>query len=443
MSSRISGFYRLSLAERRHALQRIAGLTDDQLELLTTDCGLTPEEADHLVENVVGVFGLPLGIAVNFRINGRDVLAPMVVEEPSVVAACSYAARLAREAGGFTAESDPPVMIGQIQVLDVPNLDTATEAVRRAEEEIAGIANAHSPTIVELGGGFRGLEVRRFADTPAGPMLIVHLLIDVRDAMGANAVNSAAEAVAPLIERLTGGRVLLRILSNLADRRLARARCRVPTAALTRDDISGDAVVRGIVEAQIMAEVDPYRAATHNKGIMNGIDAVLIATGNDWRAAEAGAHAYAARSGDVLSGVLSLSKGSSKGRYGPLTRWRQADNGDLAGSIELPLAVGIVGGATKAHPLARLALGILDIQTAGELAQIAAAVGLAQNLGALRALATEGIQAGHMALHARQLAVTAGATGEMVDQVARQLVVEGNIRLARAREIVQSSECRP
>jgi len=431
MSSRISRFYQLSLAERRHALKRIAGLTDDQLELLTTDCGLTPEEADHLVENVVGVFGLPLGIAVNFRINGRDVLVPMVVEEPSVVAACSFAARLAREAGGFTAESDPPIMIGQIQVLDVPDLEAAAEAVRRAEEEIAGIANAHSPTIVDLGGGFRGLEIRRFPDTPAGPMLIVHLLIDVRDAMGANAVNSAAEAVAPLIEKLTGGRVLLRILSNLADRRLARARCRVPAAALARDDIPGDGVVRGIVEAQIMAEVDPYRAATHNKGIMNGIDAVLIATGNDWRAAEAGAHAYAARSGDVLS--------SSKGRYGPLTRWRQADNGDLAGSIELPLAVGIVGGTTKAHPLARLALDILGIQIAGELAQIAAAVGLAQNLGALRALATEGIQAGHMALHARQLAVTAGAAGEMVDQVARQLVEEGNIRLARAREIVQSS----
>lgn len=431
MSSRIPGFYQFSLAERRHAVQRIAGLTDEQLERLTTDCGLTPEEADHLVENVVGVFGLPLGIAVNFRINGRDVLVPMVVEEPSVVAACGYAARLAREAGGFTAESDPPIMIGQVQVLDVPDLDTATEAVRRAEEEVAGIVNTHSPTILEMGGGFRGLEVRRFEDTPAGPMLIVHLLMDVRDAMGANAVNSAAEAVAPLIEKLTGGRVLLRILSNLADRRLVRARCRVPVDALARDDMPGGVVVRGIVEVQIMAEVDPYRAATHNKGIMNGIDAVLIATGNDWRAAEAGAHAYAARSGDALS--------SSKGRYGPLTRWRPADNGDLAGSIELPLAVGIVGGTTKAHPLARLALDILDVQTAGELAQIAAAVGLAQNLGALRALATEGIQAGHMALHARQLAVTAGAMGEMVDQVARRLVEEGNIRLMRAREIVQSS----
>jgi hydroxymethylglutaryl-CoA reductase len=423
MSSRISGFYKLSLAERRQAVQRIAGLTDQQIERLTTDCGLTPAEADHLIENAIGAYGLPLGIAVNFRVNGRDVLVPMVVEEPSVVAACSYAARLARTAGGFTAESDPPVMIGQIQMLDAPDLDAAEEAVLRAEEEIAGIVNAHNPTIVELGGGFRGLEVRRFPDTPAGPMLIVHLLIDVRDAMGANAVNTAAEAVAPLIEKLTGGRVLLRILSNLADRRVARAGCWVPAAALARDGIPGDVVVRGIVEAQIMAEVDPYRAATHNKGIMNGIDAVIVATGNDWRAAEAGAHAHAARSG----------------RYGPLTRWRQAENGDLAGHIELPLAVGIVGGTTKAHPLARLALDILGVQTAGELAQIAASVGLAQNLGALRALATEGIQAGHMALHARQLAVTAGAADALVDQVARQLVEEGNIRLARAREIVQSS----
>ncbi|RME44397.1 MAG: hydroxymethylglutaryl-CoA reductase, degradative [Chloroflexi bacterium] len=423
MSSRISGFYKLSLDERRRLVQRIAGLTDEQIDRLTTECGLTSEEADHLIENVIGVYGLPLGVAVNFRINGRDVLVPMVVEEPSVVAACSYAARLAREAGGFTAESDPPVMIGQIQVLDVPDLDAAAEAVRQAEEDLANVVNGRSPTIVELGGGFRGLETRLFPDTPAGPMLVVHLLIDVRDAMGANVVNTAAEAVAPLIEKLTGGRVLLRILSNLADRRLARARCRVPAAALARDDIPGDVVVRGIVEAQIMAEVDPYRAATHNKGIMNGVDAVMVATGNDWRAAEAGAHAFAARSG----------------RYSPLTSWRQAENGDLVGSIELPLAVGIVGGTTKAHPLARLALDILGVQTAGELAQVAAAVGLAQNLGALRALATEGIQAGHMALHARQLAVTAGATGDLVERVAQQMVAEGNIRLARARELVRSS----
>jgi hydroxymethylglutaryl-CoA reductase len=421
MSSRISGFYNLSLDERRQTIQRLVHLTDAQIEPLTTHCGLTAADADHLIENVIGVYGLPLGIAVNFLINGRDVLVPMVIEEPSVVAACSYAARLAREAGGFIAASDPPVMRGQLQILDVPDLDTATEAIQAAEVEIASIVNAQSPTIVRLGGGFKGLEVRRFPDTPVGPMLIVHLLIDVRDAMGANAVNTAAEAAAPLIEELAGGRVLLRILSNLADRRLARARCRVPAYALARADIPGDVIVRNIIEAQIMAEVDSYRATTHNKGIMNGIDAVIIATGNDWRAAEAGAHAYAARSG----------------QYMPLTTWRQAENGDLAGSIELPLAMGIVGGTTKAHPLARLALDILGVQTAGELAGIAAAVGLAQNLGALRALATEGIQAGHMALHARQLAVSAGATGLLANHVAQQLVDEGNIRLARARELIQ------
>lgn len=420
MASRISGFYKRSLAERRQTVQRTAALTDEQIELLTTDCGLSAAEADHLIENVIGVYGLPLGIATNFQINSRDILVPMVIEEPSVVAACSHAAKLAREAGGFSAESDPPVMIGQIQVLDLDDLDGAAEAIRQAD--ITSTVNAQSPTIAELGGGFQGLEIRRFPDTPAGPMLIVHLLIDVRDAMGANAVNAAAEAVAPVIEKLTGGRVLLRILSNLADRRLARARCRVPAAALARDGIPGYAVVQGIVEAQVMAEVDPYRAATHNKGVMNGVDALMIATGNDWRAAEAGAHAYAARSG----------------RYSPLTRWRQTDNGDLIGNIELPLAVGIVGGTTTAHPLARLALDILNVQTAGELAAIAAAVGLAQNLGALRALAAEGIQAGHMALHARQLAVTAGATGETVDRIAEQLVEEGNIRLTRAKEIVNS-----
>lgn len=421
MSSRIAGFYGLDLTERRRRVQRVAGLNEEQIEILATGCGLTPEAADHLIENVIGVYGLPLGIAVNFTINGRDVLIPMVIEEPSVVAACSFAARLAREAGGFTAESDPPVMIGQLQVLDIPDLESAARALQNARDRIAEVVNAQTPTIVTLGGGFRGLEIRRFPDTPAGPMLIVHLLIDVRDAMGANAVNTAAEAVAPLIETLTRGRVLLRILSNLADRRLARAQCRVPASALARDNIPGEAVARGIVEAQIMAEVDPYRAATHNKGIMNGIDALIMATGNDWRAAEAGAHAYAARSG----------------QYRPLTHWRQDENGDLVGSIELPLAVGVVGGTTQAHPLARLALDILGIRTAGELAQIAAAVGLAQNLGALRALASEGIQAGHMALHARQLAVAAGATGELVDQVAQQLVKERNVRLARAVELVE------
>jgi len=400
-----------------------AGLSDADLALFDGG-GLTLEQAERLIENVVGLYSLPLGIAVNFQVNGRDVLVPMVIEEPSVVAACSYAARLARAGGGFTAESDPPLMIGQVQVLDVPDLETAAAAVRQAEAEIGALVDRQSPTVAELGGGFRGLEVRPFPDTPVGPMLVVHLLIDVRDAMGANLVNSAAEAVAPLIEKRTGGRVVLRILSNLADRRLARARCRVPAEALARDGVPGDLVVRGIVEAQTLAEVDPYRAATHNKGVLNGIDAVAVATGNDWRAVEAGAHAYAARTG----------------RYRPLTRWWADEAGDLRGEIELPLALGIVGGTTRAHPLAQVALRILGVESAAELNQIAAAVGLAQNLGALRALATEGIQAGHMALHARQIALAAGATGDLVDRVAEQMVREGEIRLTRAKTLVEQAK---
>jgi hydroxymethylglutaryl-CoA reductase len=422
-SSRIPGFYKQTPAQRRRQVAEFADLTDADLRLLQGG-GLTLEEAERLIENVIGLYSLPLGIAVNFRVNGRDVLVPMVIEEPSVVAACSYAARLVREGGGFSAESDPPVMIGQVQVLDVPDLEAATEAVRQAEAEIGAVVDRQSPTVVELGGGFRGLEVRPFPDTPVGPMLVVHLLIDVRDAMGANLVNSAAEAVAPLIQRVTGGRVTLRILSNLADRRLAHARCRVPAAALAREDVPGELVVRGIVEAQALAQVDPYRAATHNKGILNGVDAVAVATGNDWRAVEAGAHAYAARSG----------------RYRPLTRWWADADGDLRGEIELPLALGIVGGTTRAHPLAQLALRILGVESAAELNQIAAAVGLAQNLGALRALATEGIQAGHMTLHARQVAMAAGATGELVDRVAEQMVREGEIRLTRAKALVEQAK---
>jgi hydroxymethylglutaryl-CoA reductase len=425
MTSRIPEFYKLSIAERQHAVASVAGLTEDQLAHLA-DGGLSLGAADKFVENVIGVYGLPLGIATNFRINGRDVLVPMVVEEPSVIAGCSHAARLAREGGGFAADVDPPVMIGQLQVMDLESVDAAAAAVETAAGEIGRLVDAQSPTIAHLGGGFRGLETHTFHATPAGAMLVVHLLIDVRDAMGANAVNTAAEAVAPLIESLTGGRVVLRILSNLADRRLARARCRIPASALDSEALPGADVAARVVEAQILAQVDPYRAATHNKGVMNGIDAVLIATGNDWRAAEAGAHAYAARAG----------------QYTALTRWEQADDGDLVGEIELPLAVGIVGGTTRAHPLAALALRILGANTASDLAATAAAVGLAQNLGALRALAAEGIQAGHMALHARQLAVTAGATGGQIDVIATQLVDEGNVRLARARQLLKDANTR-
>ncbi|GBD08369.1 3-hydroxy-3-methylglutaryl-coenzyme A reductase [Candidatus Thermoflexus japonica] len=419
-TSRYPGFYRLPLEARVRWVAEQAGLTPEEQALLSNG-GLTLEEADHLVENVIGRFALPFAVAVNFLINGREILIPMVIEEPSVVAALSHAARLARAGGGFHAGSDEPIMRGQIQVMDLPDLPAAARAIEEQIEAIRTTAEAATPSIVARGGGFRGLETILFPDTPAGPMLVVHLLYDVRDAMGANAVNTVCEAVAPLIARITGGRVVLRILSNLADRRRAWAEVRIPPEALETPDFPGDLVIQGILEAQALAEVDPYRAATHNKGIMNGIDAVALATGNDWRAIEAGAHAYAARNG----------------QYRPLTRWWRDEGGALHGRIELPLAVGIVGGATQAHPLARVALKILGVSSARELAEIMAAVGLAQNLAALRALATEGIQRGHMELHARQIAMAAGAAGQEIDRIAQQLVAERNIRLARARELLQ------
>ncbi len=384
-SSRITGFYKLSPAGRLDAVRAFAGLEEEVQ-------GLSVERADRTIENVIGVHGLPLGIATNFTINSRDYLIPMAIEEPSVVAGASYAARLVRSGGGFQAHSDEPLMIGQIQVLDLDDPWTARFDLLAAHERILALANEQDPVIVGLGGGARNLEARVIPDSPVGKMLIVHLIYDCRDAMGANTVNTACEAVAPLIEEITGGRVNLRILSNLADRRLARARCTVPASALERDGFSGPEVVQGIIEAYAMAAVDPYRAATHNKGIMNGIDAVVIATGNDWRAVEAGAHAYAARSG----------------RYTSLSTWARNANGDLVGTIELPLAVGMIGGATQVHPLAQAALRILGVRSARELAEVIAAVGLAQNLAAIRALAAEGIQRGHMALHARQIAMSAG-----------------------------------
>jgi hydroxymethylglutaryl-CoA reductase len=353
-------------------------------------------------------------------INGQDYLIPMVVEEPSIVAGVSYAAKLARGGGGFITTAEDPVMIGQIQVLDVDNVYAAAGRVWDARAQLLEEADCCDRVLVELGGGAREIELRPFPDTLAGPMLVIHLLFDVRDAMGANAINTTCERLAPLIEDLTGGRVNLRILSNLADRRKATASCIIPAESLEADTMSGADVISAVVEAAAFAQVDPYRATTHNKGVMNGIDAVALATGNDWRAIEAGAHAWAARSG----------------RYTSLTEWWRDEQGDLRGRIELPLAVGIVGGATRVHPTAQIALKILGITTASELAQVMAAVGLAQNFAAIRALATEGIQRGHMSLHAKQIALAAGASEQEVLAVARQMVEEGTITAQRAAEIL-------
>ncbi len=423
-SSRLPGFYKLAVSERADAVAAAAGLSPEELAVLTGETPLAPELADKLIENVVGVFGLPLGIAANFLVNGREVLVPMVIEEPSVVAAASHMARLARAGGGFHATSSEPEMIGQVQMLDLDDLDAAREAILAHKEDLLATAACCDKTIVELGGGPRDIEVRALPDTPAGPMLIVHLIFDCRDAMGANMVNTACEQLAAPLERITGGRAGLRILSNLADRRLARAGCAIPADVLAFEGYSGEQVVDGVIEAWAFAAADPYRAATHNKGIMNGIDPVVIATGNDWRAIEAGAHAYAARSG----------------RYTALSVWRKDEQGSLVGSLELPVAVGIVGGTTRAHPAAQVALKVLGVTSARELAEVIASVGLAQNLGALRALATEGIQKGHMALHARQIAVAAGATGEQIERVVRRMLGEGQITLAHAQNILRDEE---
>ena len=418
-SSRLKGFYRRSIRARSELVRLFAELSADQLSAVV-DGQLSPSQADRMIENVVGVFGLPLGIATNFCINGRDYLVPMVVEEPSVVAGVSYAARLFREGGGFTAMSDEPRMIGQIQVLDLPDPAAARLRLLDAKQELCERASAVDPIILGLGGGARDLEVKIIPHSPAGPMLVIHLIYDVRDAMGANVVNTALEALSPLVERISGGRVGLRILTNLADRRLCRAWGTVPKSELAIQGLAADEGVSRLLEAYAFAAVDPYRATTHNKGIMNGIDAVVIATGNDWRAVEAGAHAYAARSG----------------RYASLSTWERNSDGDLVGSIELPMAVGTVGGATKAHPKASLSLDILGVSTARELAEVITAVGLAQNFAAIRALAMEGIQRGHMKLHARQVAMAAGAEGDQIARVAERLVTEGIVRIDRAEAIL-------
>ena len=414
-SSKISGFYKLSPTQRVTLVKEFANLTDEEVRILQSTGSLDMNLANRMIENVVGAFPVPLGIAVNFLINKRDYLIPMAIEEPSVVAAASNAARMAREGGGFYTSSTPPIMIGQIQTVRIKDPHGAKMAILAAKDEILKKANEQDPLLVSLGGGAKDISVK-VIHTKTGPMVITELLVDCRDVMGANAVNTMAEAVAPIIERITHGHVYLRIISNLATHRLARAWTVIP-----KKSVGGEEVVDGIVEAYAFAAADPYRAATHNKGILNGIIGPIIATCNDHRAIEAGAHAYAARDG----------------KYGPISIWEKNQNGDLVGSIELPMAVGIIGGATRVHPIAKIALKILGVKTANEFGEVLAAVGLAQNLGALRALAHEGIQRGHMSLHARNVAISAGAKGDLVDLIVERMVTERKIRLDRARELIE------
>jgi hydroxymethylglutaryl-CoA reductase len=405
----------MPVEKRVSIISEKTGLTDKEVELLESGGGLGIEEADRMIENVIGTIAYPLGVAANFRINGRDRLIPMAIEEPSVVAAASNMARLMREGDGIKVTSTDPVMIGQIQVLDIPDIEKAKKNINEAKDKLLDLANQQDPVLVKFGGGARDIRFR-VIQTEAGEMLILHLLVDCRDAMGANTVNTMCETLAPVVNDLTGGRVLLRIISNLADQRLVRAECLVK-----KDDLGGEKVVDDVVAAWAFADADPYRASTHNKGIMNGVIAVALATAQDHRALEAGAHAYAARSG----------------HYGALSRWSKDEKGDLVGVLEMPMAIGIVGGATRTHPVARLALKVMGVSKSAELAEIMVSVGLAQNLGALRALVKEGIQHGHMRLHARNLVVMTGAEGDLIDKAVEALIEGGEIRFDKAQETVK------
>jgi len=413
MNSDVSGFYKLPVKERLDIVAREGGLNDEERDAIGRAM-LPLDQADRMIENVVGGMTLPLGIAVNFRIDGVDKLVPMAIEEPSVVAAASHAAKLARPEG-FITGADEPVMIGQIQIVKVADAKAAAKAIRARRKELLAKANSLDPVLVKFGGGAKDIKPR-VIKTLVGDMVICHLIVDCRDAMGANAVNTMAEGIAPMLEEITGGEVRLRIITNLAIYRLARAK-----ATWTKEALGGEEVVERIIQAYAFAAADPFRCATHNKGIMNGIDAVVLATGNDFRAVEAGAHSYAAY----------------KGKYKPLTKYEKDANGNLVGSIELPMAVGLVGGATKTHPTARANVKLLGVKSAPELARIIAAVGLAQNFAALRALANEGIQRGHMRLHARNIAVMAGAKGDLIDKVAERMANEGKVRMDRAQEILK------
>ncbi len=414
-SSRISGFYKKPVDERIQIVAERVGLSEEEIATLKSSGGLTIEAADRMTENVVGSIAYPFSVAVNFRVNGKDYLVPMAGEEPSVVAAASNMARKMRAGAGVVATTTDPIMIGQIQILEVPDMDKAIKAVEASKDKLLAAANELDPVLVKFAGGARDIELRPL-ETEVGPMLIVHLLVDCRDAMGANAVNTMAEALAPTIGELTGGRPLLRIISNLADKRLITVKCVVKA-----DDIGGPEAVDNIIAAWAFAEADPYRASTHNKGIMNGIAAVALAFAQDHRAIEAGAHAYAVKDG----------------RYKSMSKWGKDAEGNLTGEMTLPMAVGLVGGATRTHPMAQVARKILGVDQAVDLGKVMCAVGLAQNLGALRALTQEGIQQGHMRLHARNLVVMAGASGDMINAAVKELVESGEIRFPKAQEIVK------
>ena len=423
MTSVFSGFYRLAISDRLSALHEAGVITtQDYAALSSGDITLDRHVAEHLIENVIGVAGLPFAVALNFRINGDERLVPMVVEEPSIVAALSSAAKLARAVGGFQVDSDPALMIGQIQILDCVDADAALAELAQAQQRIIDAANTVHPNLNKRGGGVRAMECFSYARAGGGHMVIVHLLIDTCDAMGANLINTICEQVAPLIAGIAGGRPHLRILSNLADKALVRARMRIPLAQLSKDPERAERIRDGIVAANEFAELDVHRATTHNKGVMNGIDAVVVATGNDWRAVEASAHAWAARSG----------------RYRSLTRWTVNAAGDLCGELELPIKLGIVGGSVRLNPVAKLSLRLAGVERARQLDEIACAVGLAQNFSALKALATDGIQRGHMALHARSVAVQAGAKDTEVDRIVASMVTEGVVKTWRARELIEA-----
>lgn len=414
--SQLSGLRHLSPSARFEKIDEATGELMSGIGSLSDATALSMASADGMIENVIGLFELPLGVAANFQINGKDYFVPMAVEEPSVVAAASYMAKIVRENGGFKAVSSAPIMRAQIQLLGIGDPFGARQKLFQHKDEILALANSKDRVLIELGGGCCDIEIEIFEDTRIGSMLVLHLLVDVRDAMGANTVNTMAELVAPLAAQITGGEARLRILSNLADRRIVSVHVSISRDSLTTNNFDGDRVASGIVEACVLAEIDPYRAATHNKGIMNGIDPVVLATGNDWRAVEAGAHAWAAKDG----------------QYTSLTRWERDKSGNLIGTLELPMPVGIVGGATKTHPAAKAALNLMRIGSANELAEVIASVGLAQNMAALRALSTEGIQRGHMALHARNIAIAAGATGAEIDHIAKELVRIGDVSVDRA-----------